>query len=379
MSLPNFLHALASTATVSFALATTPAMGQDIRIGFPGPISGPASFLGQQMKWGAEQAVEEINARGGLLGRKISFVMQDSQCRPADAVSATEKLISQDKVDVLLGDLCSGATLAVMPLAERAGKPMIVSISTLPEITEKAGKGGNPWVFRTVPNDVMLTDVIATKLKDVKTLAVIAEDTDYGRSATKLLKEKLSAGAKVLSEDYVKNSETDFLPALTKYRSSKPDALAVYMLDQQGFNLMKQYVQFGLTMPLVARAPLVAPLVKDVLASGKFDGSWTVYPYYAQYRSPQNDAFTKPFEARNKQVPHYVAYGIYEGIMVAADAIKRAGSTEPKAVREALVKTDYAGILGPIKFDDHNQSHNNLMFLQVEKGQLGVKDLVAGR
>jgi branched-chain amino acid transport system substrate-binding protein len=294
MSLPNFLHALASTATVSFALATTPAMGQDIRIGFPGPISGPASFLGQQMKWGAEQAVEEINARGGLLGRKISFVMQDSQCRPADAVSATEKLISQDKVDVLLGDLCSGATLAVMPLAERAGKPMIVSISTLPEITEKAGKGGNPWVFRTVPNDVMLTDVIATKLKDVKTLAVIAEDTDYGRSATKLLKEKLSAGAKVLSEDYVKNSETDFLPALTKYRSSKPDALAVYMLDQQGFNLMKQYVQFGLTMPLVARAPLVAPLVKDVLASGKFDGSWTVYPYYAQYRSPQNDAFTKP-------------------------------------------------------------------------------------
>jgi branched-chain amino acid transport system substrate-binding protein len=151
------------------------------------------------------------------------------------------------------------------------------------------------------------------------------------------------------------------------------------MLDQQGFNLMKQYVQFGLTMPLVARAPLVAPLVKDVLASGKFDGSWTVYPYYAQYRSPQNDAFTKPFEARNKQVPHYVAYGIYEGIMVAADAIKRAGSTEPKAVREALVKTDYAGILGPIKFDDHNQSHNNLMFLQVEKGQLGVKDLVAGR
>ncbi|MDZ4322091.1 MAG: ABC transporter substrate-binding protein, partial [Phenylobacterium sp.] len=67
-----------------------------------------------------------------MLGRKVAFIMQDSQCRPADAVSAAEKLVSQDKVDVLLGDLCSGATMAVMPLAEKAGKPMIVSISTLP-------------------------------------------------------------------------------------------------------------------------------------------------------------------------------------------------------------------------------------------------------
>lgn len=379
MPTSNLPRTFVGAVATALALTAAPAMAQDVRIGFPGPISGPASFLGQQMKWGAEQAVEEINAKGGVLGRKLAFVMQDSQCRPADSVSATEKLISQDKVDVLLGDLCSGATLAVMPLAERSSKPMIVSISTLPEITEKAGKGGNAWVFRTVPNDVMLTDVIAAKLKDVKTVAFIAEDTDYGRSAVKLLKEKLPADTKVLSEDYVKSSETDFLPALTKYRSSKPEALAVYMLDQQGFNLMKQYTQFGLTMPLVARAPLVAPLVKDLLTSGKFDGSWTVYPYYAQYSSPQNDAFAKPFEAKNKQVPHYVAYGVYEGIMVAADALKRAGSTDGQAVRDALVKTDYPGILGPIKFDEHHQSHNNLMFMTVEKGQLGVKDLVTAR
>ena len=124
-------------------------------------MSGPVSFLGQHRKGGAELAVEDLNQRVGILGRKVSFVMQDSLCRPADSVSATEKLLSQDKVDVLLGDLCSGATLALMPVVERAGKPMIVSISTLPEITQKAGVGGNRWVFRTVPNDAMLTNVIA--------------------------------------------------------------------------------------------------------------------------------------------------------------------------------------------------------------------------
>jgi branched-chain amino acid transport system substrate-binding protein len=372
----NILRMLtAALATVAFGAASA----QEIKIGFPGPVTGPASFLGQHMKWGAEQAVDEINKRGGVLGRKLSFVMQDSVCRPADSVAAAEKLLSQDKVDVLLGDLCSGATLALMPVVEKAGKPMIVSISTLPEITAKAGVGGNKWVFRTVANDLMLGAVIARQAAGYKTISVLAEDTDYGRTAVKLLKERLGAAATFVSEDYVKPSETDFLPMLTKYRSTKPDAIAVYMLDQQGMNVMKQYVQFGLTMPLIGRPPLVSPLVTDMLASGKFNTSWTVYPYYDQYRSAENDAFAKPFTEKNKQGPHYVAFGIYEGVMIAADAIKRAGSTEANAVREALVKSNYKGILGPITFDANQQSHNNLMLMTVNNGSLVVKELVSGK
>ena len=372
----NILRMLsAALATVAFGAASA----QEIKIGFPGPVTGPASFLGQHMKWGAEQAVDEINKRGGVLGRKLSFVMQDSVCRPADSVAAAEKLLSQDKVDVLLGDLCSGATLALMPVVEKAGKPMIVSISTLPEITAKAGVGGNKWVFRTVANDLMLGAVIARQAAGYKTISVLAEDTDYGRTAVKLLKERLGAAATFVSEDYVKPSETDFLPMLTKYRSTKPDAIGVYMLDQQGMNVMKQYVQFGLTMPLIGRPPLVSPLVTDMLASGKFNTSWTVYPYYDQYRSAENDAFAKPFTEKNKQGPHYVAFGIYEGVMIAADAIKRAGSTEANAVREALVKSNYKGILGPITFDANQQSHNNLMLMTVNNGSLGVKELVSGK
>ena len=315
------------------ALCALPVSAQEIKIGFPGPVTGPVQFLGQHMKWGAEQAVDEINRKGGVLGRKISFVMQDSVCRPADSVAATERLLSQDKVDVVLGDLCSGASLALMPVVERAGKPMIVSISTLPEITQKAGVGGNKWVFRSVPNDLMLANVIARQMKPFKSIAFLGEDTDYGRGAIKLLKEKLGTDVKILSEDYVKQSENDFLPVFTRLRSTKPDALVVYMLDQQGANMMKQYAQFGLTAPIVGRPPLVSPLVSELLASGKFNGSWTVYPYYDKFSSPENDAFTKPFAEKNKQGPHYVAYGIYEAIQIAADAIRRAGSTDANAVR----------------------------------------------
>ena len=361
------------------ALCALPVSAQEIKIGFPGPVTGPVQFLGQHMKWGAEQAVDEINRKGGVLGRKISFVMQDSVCRPADSVAATERLLSQDKVDVVLGDLCSGASLALMPVIEKAGKPMIVSISTLPEITQKAGVGGNKWVFRSVPNDLMLANVIARQMKPFKSIAFLGEDTDYGRGAIKLLKEKLGTDVRILSEDYVKQSENDFLPVFTRLRSTRPDALVVYMLDQQGANMMKQYAQFGLTAPIVGRPPLVSPLVSELLASGKFNGSWTVYPYYDKFSSPENDAFTKPFAEKNKQGPHYVAYGIYEAIQIAADAIRRAGSTDANAVREALLKTDYKGILGNVKFDANNQSHNNLMYMLVENGRLGVKELVAGQ
>ena len=374
------LLALARAGVLALAAAAAvSASAQDIRIGIPGPVTGPVSFLGQHMKWGAELAVDEINRKGGVLGRKVSFIMQDSACRPADSVAAVEKLISQDKVDLLLADLCSGATMALMPVVEKAGRPMLVSISTLPEITQKAGVGGNKWVFRTVPNDVMLANVVARKMAGLKSIAFVAEDTDYGRGGVRLLKTLIPADLKVISEDYVKNTETDFLPVLTRLRSSKPDAIGAFMLDQQGLTFMKQYQQFGLAMPIVGRPPLVSGLVVDLLASGKFNGSWTVYPYYEAWSSPENDAFTKPFAERFKQGPHYVAYGVYEAIQIAADAIRRAGSAEPSAVREALVKTNYKGILGQVRFDPNQQSHNNLMYLQVEGGKLVMKELVAGQ
>ena len=353
-----------------------PAVSQEIKIGVAGPLTGPLAFLGQHIKWAGELATDEINQKGGVLGRKVVFLMQDSACRPADAVAAAEKLLSQDKVDAMLGDVCSGATIALMPVLEKAQRPLIVTISTHPDITQRAGAGGNQWVFRTVPHDAQIAAVVARQLKNVKSLAIVAEDTDYGRGAVKLLKDQLPGEVKIVSEDYFKQTETDFLPVLTRIRASKPDAIGTYVLDQAALNLMKQYIQFGMSVPLVGRPPLGSGVVAPVVSSGKFNGSWTVYPYYDKYSSPQNDAFTKPFVERFKQPPHYAAYGVYEGVKVLADAIQRAGSTDPKAVRDALAKTNYGGILGPIRFDSNHQAHNNLMYLQIENGAVVVKDLI---
>ncbi|HWI35629.1 MAG TPA: ABC transporter substrate-binding protein, partial [Burkholderiales bacterium] len=216
---------------LSTVLALGSAQAQDIKIGLAGPITGPLAFLGQHIKWGGGLAVDEINQKGGVLGRKLVFLMQDSACRPADGVAAAERLLNQDQVDVMLGDVCSGSTIAQMPVLEKAQKPFIVTISTHPDITNKSGAGGNKWVFRTVAHDGMIADVVAEKMKSLKSIAIVGEDTDYGRGAVKLMKERLPASVKILSEDYLKQSETDFLPILTRIRASKPDALATYVLD----------------------------------------------------------------------------------------------------------------------------------------------------
>lgn len=352
---------------------------QEIKIGVAGPITGPLAFLGQHMKWAGELATDEINKKGGVLGRKLVFLMQDSGCRPADGVAGAERLLSQDHVDVMLGDVCSGSTMAIMPVIEKAQKPYIVTVSTHPDITNKAGTGGNRWVFRTVAHDGMIAAVVVQKMKGLKSIAIVGEDTDYGRGAARLMRERLPKNVKIVSEDYLKQSETDFLPILTRIRAQKPDAIATYVLDQQAANLMKQYLQFGMNIPLVGRPPLGSAVVAEQVKTGKFDGSWTVYPYYDRYADPKNEVFTQAYIGRYHQAPHYAGWGVYEGVKVYADAVRRAGTTDGAKVRDALEKSSYDAILGPMKFDAHHQAGTRMMWIVVEKGMPTVKELAAAK
>lgn len=355
------------------------ALAQEIKIGFPGPVTGPVQFLGQHMKWGAELAADEVNARGGVLGRRLAPIMEDSKCNPSEAVAATEKMLSRDQVAILMGDICSSATLAMMPIVERSGIPMLVTISTHPGITEKAGAGGNRWVFRTNPQDAALATAMARWLvahKPYRAVAYLAEDTDYGRGGVEAMRKELEPkGVKTQSVDYFKKGESDFVTFLTKAKGAKPDALLLFMLDQELQNFMRQYRQLGLSIPITGRPALVSGLVKELVAGGTFNGSSTIYPYYAGYDAPKNKAFVDRFTKKFGQEPHYVAFEMYEGVQVLAEAIRAAGGTKPEAVRDALRKVRAESILGTIEFDDHHQAHNRALITEIKGGRLEVVEL----
>ena len=360
-------------------LSVSGASAAEIKIGFPGPVTGPVQFLGQHMKWGAELAIEEINEKGGVLGQKLSFIMEDSKCAAPEAVAGTEKMLSRDGVSVLMGDICSSATLAMMPIVERAKIPLLVTISTHPGVTEKAGVGGNPWVFRTNPQDDALAIAMGKYLaekKPYKKVAYFAEDTDYGRAGVVAMQKELEPkGIKTQSVDYFKKGESDYVTYLTKVKGAEPDAILLFMLDQELQNFMRQYRQYGLKIPITGRPALVSALVKDLIASGAFDGSSTIYPYYAGYENAPNKAFVEKYTKKDGQKPHYVGFEMYEGVKLMAQAIKDAGSTKPEAIQAALKKAKGESILGTIQFDDHHQAHNRALILEVKKGRLEVVEL----
>lgn len=166
------------SVVLSGAVAVFPglAAGQDeIRIGVPGAVTGAVAYLGQHMRWGS-----------------------------AEAVGAAERLLNREQVVVLTGDICSSATLALMPVVERAQVPMVVAISTHPGITEKAGVGCNKWVFRTNPTDIAMAKSMAAYIakKGYKNVAFLVEDTDYGRTGMEILRKELEAkGIQAVSTD----------------------------------------------------------------------------------------------------------------------------------------------------------------------------------
>ena len=171
----------------ALALASGSAVAQDIKIGVIKPQTGPLAFDGTTDIKGAQLAAKEINAKGGVLGKKLELVIEDGQCKPAESVGAAEKLIFRDKVSALMGAFCSGATLAVMPVAQKNKIPLVTGVSSNPKLTEL----GNEWFFRNAETEALTAQAFARVLaKDMKlnNAFFLAVNDDWGRGTVEAFK-----------------------------------------------------------------------------------------------------------------------------------------------------------------------------------------------
>ncbi len=347
-----------------------------IVVGISAPLSGPATLLGEHLQWGAQLATEQINAAGGVLGRKLDLKVQDNACSPSQGVTSVSRLISLDSPSVLMGALCSSVTLALMPVVKRAQVPLVVSISTARAIAEGAGVGGNDWVFKTNPSDQGLADALVRYLlanSKINRIALAAEDTDYGRGASKALTAAFQGTRlKLVSSDYFQKGTQDYSAELTKLSHEKPDAVALYMTGTDEVNFVRQYGHAGMTIPITGR-PNLGIMTKEITDGGVPSGSTSVYPYFVGIDNPENNAFVKAFKAQFHRDPIYQSFEAYEAVKIIAAAINRAGKSDPASIRKALVDTNFESILGGIvKFDDHHEAHNSAIILKVEGGKVAV-------
>ena len=367
-------------AAAMVALSTNPGMAQTdsgtIVIGSSIPLTGGVAAFGQHSRWGAEMALAEANANGGVLGRKLEIDFQDNRCNPAEAVKSVTQMLATKKYVAIHDGLCSSAALAIMPLVERAGVPFIIANASATSIAEKSGVGGNKWTFKINPTDAsLLSALVGWFEKDGRAanIAFLGEDTDFGRAGSSgfeaaLAKRKM----KLSSVDFFQKGTADFTAAFARIKSRKPALMALYAIDADFQNSIRQWYSVGGGVPLTGRI-LVDQVPKEIMDSGFMDGTMSVQPYDPSVDTPANKAFVEAFRKRNNAPPILVSFESYESIKVLIDAIRRAGSTDPAAIRDALTKTKLPSLLGTmIEFDENNLAHNDAIILTIKGGKVVV-------
>jgi branched-chain amino acid transport system substrate-binding protein len=347
----------------ALGLGAAQANAQDIVIGGVSPLTGGVSYDGQTEMNGAKTAVEEINAAGGVLGRKIKFVTEDGACNPSQSVAAAEKLVSQQKVVALVAALCSSGTGAVAEVARKYKIPQITGVSTAERLTEE----GNPWFFRatttTKLNGTSLGQPILDMVGGAKKIAFIVTSDDWGRSAVTAYGEAFKKlGASVVATEYFDRNDTDFTEHLTKIRAAGPDVIFSVGGFQNAANVTIQARQLGITIPILGEGAYCSdPWAK--LVGGFTQNTVGILEWVPGLDDEMNKKFIENYQKAFKELPTKFSAAGYNAMHILADAIRRAGSTEPEALRKALAETDYKGIMGRYRFDAKGQAYDFNVFL----------------
>jgi branched-chain amino acid transport system substrate-binding protein len=355
-----------------------------IKLGIVAPMTGANSRYGAYAMHGAELAVKEINSAGGVNGRQLQINSGDSQCAPVEGVSATQRLINEDQVKFIIGDICSSVTLAMEPVVEDAKVLLLNAASSNPDITYKAGVGGFKWTYRNYPTDETRAAMVvkyAAEQHKLHKFAVLTVDSDYGRGAVAFSKKYLPEySSSIVSEDYFKEGEVDFHSVLSKIKASGAQAILMYSPTDTSAIVGEQMIETGLAgkLPLVGAGDFSVPSNIEA-APAAMEGAIEATAWLPSYEGAENQAFVKRYEASyGGEEPNTHAYQFWETTHLLAQAMINAKSTDGDAVRAALSAIKYDSPMGTIVFDDHNQARRPMILVEVQNGKPVIKGAVVG-
>lgn len=348
---------LAPTLLIAAGQGEGTASAQPIKIGLIQPLTGDVAFDGETAVNGAKLAVKEINDNGGLLGsRKVELIVEDGACVPAQSVSAAEKLITSDKVVALAGCFCSSSTGAVMPIAKKYGIPHVSGISTSPTLTEQ----GNEYFFRAAATSALLAKAFAKALYDtmeVKRIAYLAVNDDWGRGSVKAFSEEFGAlgGVNVAAEIF-NRGDADFYTYLSKIKAANPDTIYVVANTANAARITNQIRELKIDAQIFGEGAWTSDTYLELTGKNS-EGVYGITEYLHVADNPVNKNFVAEYQKDYSQIPSKYAAPIYQVIHIIAEAIERAGSDDPKAIRDALAQTKYQGLSGTLMFDEKGQAY----------------------
>ncbi len=345
-------------AACGLGMASSAARAEDpIKIGV---IAETSAISGVAVPNGAKLAAEEINAAGGVNGRKVEIVEYDDHNSAADAVRAFQRAAQQDKVNAVIASYISEVVLALEPWAGRLHMPMITPGAASNEITRRVHDDYDhlKYVFAGYLASTQIADAVCASGKDLlidqmkaKTAVVMSEDAAWTLPLDEeYLKCLPSIGIKVLDHIRLSPDTTDFTPIFNKIEGEKPDVI-ITGISHVGVQPTVQWQQQQVPMPMygVSSQATSSTFWKDT--NGATDGVvFNMFSAPDVAVTPKTIPFAKAYQAKYGIVPGYAGYTAYDDVYMWVDAIKRAGSTDPDKMVEAMEKTDYVGTIGRIEF-----------------------------
>jgi branched-chain amino acid transport system substrate-binding protein len=343
---------------------------EGIQVGFFGALTGPTATFAQSGKNGVTLAVEEINATGGVLGgKRLDLLVEDDRGEATEAASAVSKLITRDHVVALIGEQASSRTIAAAPIAQSYGVPMISPTSTNVEVTKKGD-----YIFRVCFTDAYQGAVIASfarKNLEARTAVQLVDvRNDYSVGLAEAFRSSFQrAGGRLLAELKYSEGDNDFSAQLTAIRPLDPDVLVVPGYYTDAGLIARQAKALGLRAVLLGADGWDSPKLIEI-GGEAVEGAYFSNHYSADDPSPAVRQFVVAYRKKYGVDPDSIAALSYDAVKLLADAIRRAGSTEGKRVRDALADTrDFAVVSGAITMDADRNPIKPAVILKVEGGR----------
>jgi branched-chain amino acid transport system substrate-binding protein len=361
----------AATSRAAFAESSEPIM-----LGVSGPLTGPNAQYGAQWKQGFDLALEEIQASGGINGRKLAYTFEDSQSDPRQSVAIAQKFVSDPKIVMELGDFSSPASMAASPIYQRAGLVQFGFTNSHPDFT----KGGDfMWSTSVSQADEQpLLALYAVRHLGLKKLAVLHQNTDWGRTSRDyFVKAAKDYGGEIaVTEGYIAD-ERDFRSTLVRVRDTNPDGLILISYYSDGALIARQARQVGLKQTICAASSVYSPKFLE-LGGEAVEDVHVGTRYFPEDPRPEVRKFIAAFKAKysGQEPDSFNAYS-YDAMNMAA-AVLKIGGTDRKAIKEAFAKVKDVPtvIFGSATFDVETRRVKGAMNaeLVVRKGQFTIWD-----
>jgi branched-chain amino acid transport system substrate-binding protein len=377
---------IVAAATLAFAAcapksetgttSSTAAGGGEILVGEYGSLTGPQATFGTSTHNGIMMAIDEINAQGGVNGKKIKVITEDDQSKQEEAANAVTKLISENNVVAVLGEVASSCSIAAAPICQQNKVPMITPSSTNPEVTKKGD-----YIFRICFMDDYqghsLADYVLSE--GIKTAALLTDiKSDYSQGLGHFFEERFTAGGgKIVGKASYANGDSDFHAQLTSVKSQNPEILFVPGYYTDIGQIAQQSRDLGIKAPLVGGDGWESPKLIEIGGKALEGCYYSNHYFYGDSASLVHD-FVQKYKDRFGATPDSMAALAYDAARVLGDALKRAKSTKGADLRDAIAATQgFHGVTGTINIGpERNAVGKTLVIEEIKGGQLTLKATV---